>query len=143
MEGSKSKRKQPSATEANPTKRAAGEMTEGSAAECVGATAEGSPQHAFSAEIELLLPHTHIERIMKKILPSHMKVSPDAVRITQECVSSLAGLVSSEAGKQALINKRSLVHSADVVLALDNLGYRDTSELVNLYMSKVRKAKLG
>ena len=141
MEGSKAKRKQPSSTEANPTKRAAGELTEGSA-EGVGVTTEGSPQHVLS-EIELLLPHTHIERIMKKILPSHMKVSPDAVRITQECVSSFAGLVTSEAGKHALINKRSLVHSTDIVLALDNLGYRDTSELVHLYMNKVRKAKLG
>ena len=83
----------------------------------------------------------HIARIMKKILPPDATISPDAIRMTQACVNTLIACISTEAGTQTLASNRKLVSGADVAVALDNMGFIDSGELVRVYLTRYQLSK--
>ena len=83
----------------------------------------------------------HIARIMKKILPPDATISPDAIRMTHACVNTLIACISTEAGTQTLASNRKLVSGADVAVALDNMGFIDSGELVRVYLTRYQLAK--
>ena len=107
----------------------------------VGEKRGRSDKKSTELEVDKLIPRSHLARIMKKILPPDATISPDALRVTQSCVKTLTACISTEAGLLALMSKRRVVSGEDVSVALENMGFFDSSDLVKAYTEKYRKAK--
>lgn len=76
-----------------------------------------------------------IRRIMKKVLPSDLDPSEEAVHSMRCCLVDFLALVLGEALSSC---KKDLVTSEDMVHALQKLGFEDYSEICELYWSKLK-----
>jgi nuclear transcription Y subunit beta len=52
-------------------------------------------------------------RLMKKVLPSHAKMSKEAKGALQECVSEFIGFITSEASDRLMEEKRKTITGDD------------------------------
>ncbi|XP_022952052.1 nuclear transcription factor Y subunit B-9-like [Cucurbita moschata] len=95
----------------------------GSTPASIAATNNEQSQQCIVREQDQYMPIANMIRIMRRILPSHAKISDDAKEIIQECVSEYISFITSEANEQCQREQRKTVTAEDVLWAMGKLGF--------------------
>lgn len=103
-------------------------------------TSANNPANNSSSDAnqERLLPIANISRIMKRVLPSHAKMSREAKSSIQECVTEFIGFITSEASDRLLEDKRKTITGDDIVDSMRALGFDSYMEFLTAYLKKYR-----
>ncbi|KAL3521810.1 hypothetical protein ACH5RR_014644 [Cinchona calisaya] len=94
-------------------------------------------------EQDRFMPIANVIRIMRKILPSHAKISDDAKETIQECVSEYISFVTGEANERCQREQRKTITAEDVLWAMSKLGFDDYIEPLTLYLHRYRELDGG
>ncbi|KAJ8760181.1 hypothetical protein K2173_011037 [Erythroxylum novogranatense] len=90
-------------------------------------------------EQDRFMPIANVIRIMRKILPSHAKISDDAKETIQECVSEYISFITSEANERCQREQRKTITAEDVLYAMSKLGFDDYIEPLTVYLHRYRE----
>ncbi|CAL5411785.1 unnamed protein product [Camellia sinensis] len=90
-------------------------------------------------EQDRFMPIANVIRIMRKILPSHAKISDDAKETIQECVSEFISFITGEANERCQKEQRKTITAEDVLWAMSKLGFDDYIEPLTLYLNGYRE----
>ncbi|XP_031479840.1 nuclear transcription factor Y subunit B-1-like [Nymphaea colorata] len=119
-----------------------GGSQEGKPPEDVGAAASAAAAErdgCLVREQDRFMPIANVIRIMRRILPSHAKISDDAKETIQECVSEYISFVTSEANERCQREQRKTITADDVLWAMRKLGFDDYVEPLSVYLQKFRE----
>ena len=94
-------------------------------------------------EQDRFLPMANISRIMKKSLPTDVKISKEAKETVQECVSEFISFVTSEATEKCMLEKRKTISGDDLLWAMSTLGFDEYVDTLKIYLSKYRDSAKG
>jgi histone H3/H4 len=97
-------------------------------------------QDAGARDQDRNLPLANISRIMKKVLPTNVKVSKDAMMEIQKCVSEFISFITSEAGEKCFLEKRKTLNGDDILFALLNMGFDNYNDVLLKYLSRYRES---
>lgn len=90
-------------------------------------------------EQDRFMPIANVIRIMRKMLPTHAKISDDAKETIQECVSEFISFITSEANERCQREQRKTITAEDVLYAMSKLGFDDYIEPLTLYLHRYRE----
>lgn len=90
-------------------------------------------------EQDRFMPIANVIRIMRKVLPSHAKISDDAKETIQECVSEYISFITSEANDKCQREQRKTITAEDVLWAMSKLGFDDYIEPLTSYLQRYRE----
>nr|AZS35406.1 LEC1 [Paeonia ostii] len=94
-------------------------------------------------EQDRFMPIANVIRIMRKILPSHAKISDDAKETIQECVSEYISFITGEANERCQREQRKTITAEDVLWAMSKLGFDDYIEPLTMYLHRYREIEGG
>ncbi|OIW05369.1 hypothetical protein TanjilG_28834 [Lupinus angustifolius] len=97
-----------------------------------------SPNYG-TREHEQYMPIANVTRIMRRILPSHAKISDEAKETVQQCVSEFISFVTAEANDRCQREQRKTVTAEDLLFAMEKLGFDDYVEPLSLYLQRYRE----
>jgi nuclear transcription Y subunit beta len=100
-----------------------------------------APQPCMVREQDQYMPIANVIRIMRRILPSHAKISDDAKETIQECVSEYISFITGEANERCQREQRKTVTAEDVLWAMGKLGFDDYIEPLTAYLNRYREAE--
>ncbi|XP_020598034.1 nuclear transcription factor Y subunit B-1-like [Phalaenopsis equestris] len=98
----------------------------------------GSTQLAVR-EQDRFMPIANVIRIMRKVLPTHAKISDDAKETIQECVSEYISFITSEANERCQREQRKTITAEDVLWAMSKLGFDDYIDPLSVYLHRYRE----
>lgn len=87
------------------------------------------------------MPIANVIRIMRRILPSHAKISDDAKETIQECVSEFISFVTGEANERCQREQRKTVTAEDVLWAMGKLGFDNYIEPLTVFLNRNRESE--
>ncbi|RWR83384.1 transcription factor LEC1 [Cinnamomum micranthum f. kanehirae] len=90
-------------------------------------------------EQDRFMPIANVIRIMRKVLPTHAKISDDAKETIQECVSEYISFITSEANDKCQREQRKTITAEDVLWAMSKLGFDDYIEPLTAYLHRYRE----
>ncbi|KAF8414268.1 hypothetical protein HHK36_002268 [Tetracentron sinense] len=90
-------------------------------------------------EQDRFMPIANVIRIMRKVLPTHAKISDDAKETIQECVSEYISFITSEANERCQREQRKTITAEDVLWAMSKLGFDDYIEPLTVYLQRYRE----
>ncbi|GMJ11570.1 NUCLEAR FACTOR Y, SUBUNIT B9, LEAFY COTYLEDON 1, EMBRYO DEFECTIVE 212 [Hibiscus trionum] len=90
-------------------------------------------------EQDQFMPIANVIRIMRRILPTHAKISDDAKETIQECVSEYISFVTGEANERCQREQRKTITAEDVLWAMGKLGFDDYVEPLTVYLNRYRE----
>ena len=97
-------------------------------------------QDAVARDQDRNLPLANISRIMKRVLPTNVKVSKEAMMEIQKCVSEFISFITSEAGEKCFLEKRKTLNGDDILFALLNMGFDSYNDVLQTYLLKYRES---
>ncbi|KAK3023035.1 hypothetical protein RJ639_044825 [Escallonia herrerae] len=89
------------------------------------------------------MPIANVIRIMRKILPSHAKMSKNAKETIQECVSEYISFITGEANERCQREQRKTITVEDVLWAMSKLGFDNYIEPLTVYLHRYRELDSG
>ncbi|MQL81063.1 hypothetical protein Taro_013528 [Colocasia esculenta] len=92
-------------------------------------------------EQDRYLPIANVIRLMRKILPTHAKISDDTKESVQECVSEFIGFITSEANERCRLEQRKTITAEDLLCSMAKLGFDDYIGPLTLYLQRYRDAE--
>ena len=92
-------------------------------------------------EQDRILPAANIGRMMKRMLPSDVKINKDTKDFVATCVSEFISFITSEAADKCLQEKRKTLNGEDLVWALHNMGMSEYVEPLRVYLTKYRESR--
>ena len=92
-------------------------------------------------EQDRILPAANIGRMMKRMLPSDVKINKDTKDFVATCVSEFISFITSEAADKCLQEKRKTLNGEDIVWALHNMGMGEYVEPLRVYLTKYRESR--
>ena len=107
-----------------------------------GSGSGGGGQQQAAAPIreqDRLMPIANVIRIMRRVLPSHAKISDDAKETIQECVSEYISFITGEANERCQREQRKTITAEDVLWAMSRLGFDDYVEPLSVYLHRYRE----
>lgn len=93
-------------------------------------------------EQDRFMPIANVIRIMRKILPTHAKISDDAKETIQECVSEYISFITSEANDRCQREQRKTITAEDVLWAMSKLGFDNYIEPLTVYLQRYRELEV-
>ncbi|KAL4323442.1 hypothetical protein GQ457_11G012370 [Hibiscus cannabinus] len=90
-------------------------------------------------EQDQFMPIANVIRIMRRILPTHAKISDDAKETIQECVSEYISFVTGEANERCQREQRKTITAEDVLWAMGKLGFDDYVEPLTVFLNRYRE----
>ncbi|XP_058113341.1 nuclear transcription factor Y subunit B-6 [Magnolia sinica] len=90
-------------------------------------------------EQDRFMPIANVIRIMRKVLPTHAKISDDSKETMQECVSEYISFITSEANERCQREQRKTITAEDVLWAMSKLGFDDYIEPLIAYLRRYRE----
>ncbi|BAT96164.1 hypothetical protein LR48_Vigan02g059500 [Vigna angularis] len=96
---------------------------------------------AGAREQDQYMPIANVLRIMRKILPSHAKISDEAKETIQECVSEYISFITAEANDRCQREQRKTVTAEDVLWAMGKLGFDDYAQSLSIYLNRYRQSE--
>ncbi|XP_030528114.1 nuclear transcription factor Y subunit B-3-like [Rhodamnia argentea] len=90
-------------------------------------------------EQDRYMPIANVIRIMRRILPTHAKISDDAKETIQECVSEYISFITGEANDRCQQEQRKTITAEDVLWAMGKLGFDDYVEPLTIFLSRYRE----
>ncbi|KAF6153775.1 hypothetical protein GIB67_001008 [Kingdonia uniflora] len=103
------------------------------------ATAEVVTENVPMKDPEMCMPLANVTRIMRKILPIHVKISDDAKETVQECVSEFIAFVTLSANEHCHREQRKTVIADDIIWALGKLGFEQYNGPLSLFHYRYRE----
>nr|ACS73480.1 leafy cotyledon 1 [Pseudotsuga menziesii] len=100
---------------------------------------DGDRENCVVREQDRFMPIANVIRIMRKVLPTHAKISDDAKETIQECVSEYISFITSEANERCQKEQRKTITAEDVLWAMNKLGFDDYVEPLTTYLQKYRE----
>lgn len=100
---------------------------------------DGERENCGVREQDRFMPIANVIRIMRKVLPTHAKISDDAKETIQECVSEYISFITSEANDRCQREQRKTITAEDVLWAMSKLGFDDYVEPLTIYLQKYRE----
>lgn len=97
------------------------------------------PRDNESSDQNLLLPIANVSRVVKDVLPVEAKISREAKKCIQECVSEFVYFISSEAADKCKCEKRKTINGDDIVRSMESLGFENFSRALKTYLFKYRE----
>ncbi|MQL83987.1 hypothetical protein Taro_016485 [Colocasia esculenta] len=88
-----------------------------------------------------LMPAANINRIMRKVLPTHAKIAEDTKAFVQQCVHKFMGYVTAEANERCRQEQRKTVTAEDMLYAFTKLGFHEYVEYLCVYLNRYRLAE--
>lgn len=79
-----------------------------------------------------------VTRIMRNILPSHVRIADDAKETVQECVSEFISFITTEANEKCHGECRKTINAEDIVSAMETLGFDNYVEPLTIFINKYR-----
>lgn len=104
---------------------------------------QAAPPHAGMREPDQYVPITNVTRIMRRILPTHARISEDAKETIQVCVSEFIHFITTDANDRCRWQQRRTVTSDDVLSAMERLGFDDYVEPLASFLGRHRDADWG
>lgn len=99
----------------------------------------GTKQHLPKTKNEEQhIPIVQLTRIMRRALPSHVKISDGAKESIQLCLSEFMSIITSEASERCKIEHRKIVTANDLIWAMDRLGFEDYVGPLVFYLQRYR-----
>ncbi|XP_077237599.1 nuclear factor Y, subunit B6 [Tasmannia lanceolata] len=92
-------------------------------------------------EQDRFMPIANVIRIMRKVLPTHAKISDDAKETIQECVSEYISFITSEANERCQREQRKTITAEDVLWAMNKLGFDDYIDPLSTYLQRYREVE--
>ncbi|CAI8605252.1 unnamed protein product [Vicia faba] len=92
-------------------------------------------------EQDQYMPIANVIRIMRRILPSHAKISDDAKETIQECVSEYISFITAEANERCQREQRKTVTAEDLLWAMGKLGFDDYVHPLTFYLHRYRESE--
>jgi nuclear transcription Y subunit beta len=92
-------------------------------------------------EQDQYMPIANVIRIMRRILPSHAKISDDAKETIQECVSEYISFITSEANERCQKEQRKTITAEDLLWAMGKLGFDDYVNPLAFYLQCYRESE--
>ncbi|KAK2399951.1 nuclear factor Y, subunit B6 [Trifolium repens] len=92
-------------------------------------------------EQDQYMPIANVIRIMRRILPSHAKISDDAKETIQECVSEYISFITSEANERCQKEQRKTITAEDLLWAMGKLGFDDYVNPLAFYLQFYRESE--
>ncbi|XP_012841019.1 PREDICTED: nuclear transcription factor Y subunit B-9-like [Erythranthe guttata] len=89
-------------------------------------------------EADQYMPTTNITRIMRCVVPDHVKIADDAKEAIQVCVSEFINFITAEANNRCHRDYRKTVTPEDVLAAMMSLGFGDYIEPLIVFLNKHR-----
>ncbi|XP_038905819.1 nuclear transcription factor Y subunit B-9-like [Benincasa hispida] len=105
------------------------------------ATNNEQNQQCMVREQDQYMPIANVIRIMRRILPSHAKISDDAKETIQECVSEYISFITGEANERCQREQRKTVTAEDVLWAMGKLGFDDYIEPLTVFLNRYRESE--
>ncbi|KAL0916283.1 hypothetical protein M5K25_013779 [Dendrobium thyrsiflorum] len=99
----------------------------------------GAGNQCTVREQDRFMPIANVIRIMRKVLPTHAKISDDAKETIQECVSEYISFITSEANERCQREQRKTITAEDVLWAMSKLGFDDYVEPLSVYLQRYRE----
>ena len=99
------------------------------------------PPPCMVREQDQYMPIANVIRIMRRILPSHAKISDDAKETIQECVSEYISFITAEANERCQREQRKTITAEDVLWAMGKLGFDDYVEPLTVFLSRYRETE--
>lgn len=90
-------------------------------------------------EQDRFMPIANVIRIMRKVLPTHAKISDAAKETIQECVSEYISFITGEANYKCQCEQRKTITAEDVLWAMSKLGFDDYVEPLTAYLQRYRE----
>ncbi|KAL7111498.1 hypothetical protein ACP275_05G092300 [Erythranthe tilingii] len=84
------------------------------------------------------MPTTNITRIMRCVLPDHVKIADNAKDAIQVCVSEFINFITAEANNRCHRDHRKTITPEDVMAAMTSLGFGDYIEPLIVFLNKHR-----
>lgn len=97
------------------------------------------PPPCVVREQDQYMPIANVIRIMRRILPSHAKISDDAKETIQECVSEYISFITGEANERCQHEQRKTITAEDVLWAMGKLGFDDYVEPLSVFLTRYRQ----
>ncbi|XWS12966.1 hypothetical protein CRYUN_Cryun37aG0135200 [Craigia yunnanensis] len=76
---------------------------------------------------------------MKKALPANAKISKDAKKTIQECVSEFISFIIGEASYKCQRKRRKTINGDDLLWALTTLGFENYADPLKIYLHKFKE----
>lgn len=99
------------------------------------------PPPCVVREQDQYMPIANVIRIMRRILPTHAKISDDAKETIQECVSEYISFITGEANERCQREQRKTITAEDVLWAMGKLGFDDYVEPLTVFLTRYRETE--
>lgn len=87
---------------------------------------------------EEFLPISNINRIMKSAVDPNIKISKEAKKLMDECVTEFIGFITSEASEKCKRERKKTINSDDILTVLNLLGFENYVVLMKVYYHKYK-----
>ncbi|KAL7160359.1 hypothetical protein ABFS83_01G089700 [Erythranthe nasuta] len=95
-------------------------------------------QQGFKRDADEYMPIANISRILRRVLPTHVKIADDAKEAIQECVTEFISFITAEANRRCHCDYRRTVTPEDVLAAMASLGFDDYLESLTVFLNNYR-----
>ncbi|XP_021641807.2 nuclear transcription factor Y subunit B-9-like [Hevea brasiliensis] len=114
---------------------------EGNSSTAAEANELQQPVQCMVREQDQYMPIANVIRIMRRILPTHAKISDDAKETVQECVSEYISFITGEANDRCQSEQRKTITAEDVLWAMGKLGFDDYVEPLTVFLNRYRETE--
>ncbi|XP_039030223.1 nuclear transcription factor Y subunit B-9-like [Hibiscus syriacus] len=105
------------------------------------ANSNAMPPPCTVREQDQYMPIANVIRIMRRILPTHAKISDDAKLTIQECVSEYISFITGEANERCQREQRKTITAEDVLWAMGKLGFDEYVEPLTVFLNRYRETQ--
>lgn len=89
---------------------------------------------------EEFLPISNINRIMKAAIHLNLKISKDAKKLMDECVTEFICFVTSEASEKCKRERKKTINGDDILTVMNLLGFENYVVLMKVYSHKYKQS---
>ncbi|XP_027187929.1 nuclear transcription factor Y subunit B-4-like [Cicer arietinum] len=94
-------------------------------------------------EIIRPLPITNVQRIMRRMIPKHGKISDESKECMVECVSEFISFITTEANYHCKLDHRTTITAEDLINTMRRLGFDFYVEDSTRYIQRYRHIECG
>lgn len=98
-------------------------------------------------EIIRPLPITNVQRIMRRMIPKHGKISDESKECMVECVSEFISFITTEANYHCKLDHRTTITAEDLINTMRRLGFdfyvEDSTRYIQRYRHIVCRASVS
>ncbi|GAU27473.1 hypothetical protein TSUD_14530 [Trifolium subterraneum] len=84
------------------------------------------------------LPMKNLIRIMRRALPENAKITDDAKKSIQLCVTEFIAIITIEANERCKAEHRKIINGDDLIWAMNMLGFEDYGGLLAIFLENYR-----